>query len=403
MNYYVKKDEIFFWSAYFLFLTSTVLSTSLLYRFYIGTISETIRILWFSLLIVGELLSSKKISLHTFKGLLIAVGLYLLLSLSIRTPISTIAAIPLFVYCARNIEFKKIGKFTITITLTLVLITMFFSQIGIIENYATHSTAGRNREFIGFRYALYPSAFMFNIIALYILDRKEKKGRLVLVLLLIISYWFYLKTDARLSFYFTMLLVIVFIFRDKVEKIMNRSAIIRVICTLSFVICFILSIFAALQYKSGDLRWNSINKFLGNRLFYAQKSFLTYGVHLWSSKIQRVGFGLDAFGQMAADVKVNYDYVDCFYIQILQDYGIILTIVFLTIMTLTLYTMIKKKQYSQAIILVFFAMHSLIDDLMLYLYFNTFWFMIGTTLLGKTNEFLGTPKKLAKTNKTLNT
>jgi hypothetical protein len=41
----------------------------------------------------------------------------------------------------------------------------------------------------------------------------------------------------------------------------------------------------------------------------------------------------------------------------------------------------KDKEYFAVLILTFYALHSMVDDLALYLYYNTFWFIIGSTLI----------------------
>jgi len=107
-------------------------------------------------------------------------------------------------------------------------------------------------------------------------------------------------------------------------------------------------------------------------------------------KISWVGNGLNAYGQKNVNM---YTYVDCLYIQILQRYGIVFTSCWLIILTATIYRCYRTKDYHLMIILTLIAGHCIIDDLTLYIYFNTFWFAIGV-LLVKTVEANAVAKKV---------
>ena len=89
----------------------------------------------------------------------------------------------------------------------------------------------------------------------------------------------------------------------------------------------------------------------------------------------------------------TYLWVDNFYISIIQRFGILVSIVIILLLTFTLFKCWKVKNYYLMLILTLIAGHCMIDDLFLYLNYNTFWFVIGSTLM---TDKIGIPYKKNK-------
>ena len=105
-----------------------------------------------------------------------------------------------------------------------------------------------------------------------------------------------------------------------------------------------------------------------------------YGVSLFGSgNIEWVGAGLDAYGNQSTE---TYFYVDNLYIQVLQRYGIIFMIIFLTLTTALMIQCYRKNENILVILLAIIAVHGLIDDLIMYLQMNTFWILFGPVIFG---------------------
>ena len=64
------------------------------------------------------------------------------------------------------------------------------------------------------------------------------------------------------------------------------------------------------------------------------------------------------------------------YIQVLIQYGIVFFVAALAIVTYVMYLSYRRRDYYLMLILSFIAVHSLIDDLMLRVWYNTFWIML---------------------------
>jgi hypothetical protein len=219
----------------------SILSTSFYYKYFYGILYTSILVFCLSLIILGLLFDYNQ-RLKSVVGLMVCLAIYVLLGFINGNFFSTIAYIPIFIYASRNIEFSRIASFTIKISLVTVLFVVLSSYIGVIDNYVVYASSGRVREFLGFRYALYPSAFVFNITCLWLYLKKNAIKWREMVFLLIINYTIYYKTDSRLSFYLAVALIVIFTL-DKIRHnfILNRKLIMRIF-TMSFVICFLGSI-----------------------------------------------------------------------------------------------------------------------------------------------------------------
>ena len=99
--------------------------------------------------------------------LVLWIGLLLFLAYIIhKDGAFTTAVVLLFFYSARNISFDRIAKVSVILTCALLAIIVASAKMGIIENYVMDKMTIRPREFLGFKYALFPSAFLSNIVLL---------------------------------------------------------------------------------------------------------------------------------------------------------------------------------------------------------------------------------------------
>lgn len=376
----VKSENLFFFLPYGIFLIFSILSTSLYYKFFYGAIYTCILLFCFSAL-VGGMLFVLQYDQKSFEDLIICWIVYILIGLINKNMISTLAYIPLFVYASRNIKFDKIAWFTIRVSLMTIFFIIITAYIGVIDNHIVHSATGRVREYLGFRFALFPAAFVFNVTCLWLYLKRERIRFFEAVCLFTLNYYIYIKTDSRLSFYLSVILITLFVINGIKPGIIFRQNAIYTVLTMSFILCFIVSLLLVFCYARG-LSWAYlVNDFLGNRLQYAWQSLITNGVSLWGKEIEWNGYGLDIFGQVSDAVYGTYTYVDCMYIKILQRYGMVCTIIYLIAFTLVMLKEKKKSNYCIVLILSFYAIRCLIDDLAMYLYYNTFWLYIGTSLM----------------------
>ena len=366
------SEKLFFFS-YGIYLIFNIVNTSF-YSIYISSYMKYIMILCTIILIFKEILCKRLLKKEFF--LLLICGF--LLSF-ILLHVNGYAMFPLFffIYSARNIDFKKITKFTYILSFVLLLFIIASAYAGIIENYkivTIEMARERTREYLGFRYPLFPQMILFNITACFLYTYKNKSLIIKGIILAILNYLVFLKTDSRLSCYLSILLIIGVIFVQLKPNFLDNKKILCYILALSFPICSILSIGMTLNYNINDSRMVKLDEFLGGRLHLGKNSFNEYNINLFGNNTEYIGAGLDQYGRRTVG---KYNYVDCLYINMLEKYGLIFNIVFLSLLSYILYATYKTKNYVLFIILIGFALHGIIDDLEIYLYYNAFWLAIS--------------------------
>ena len=373
------KEQVFFLS-YGIFLVFAVLSASLYYKYFAGTLYTIILMLCLTLLVFDEIFFDK-ITIKSLFPLLLCLALYILIAIVNGNAFGTLQLIPIYIYCSRKIDFKRISYFTIFLTSILFLFIFLSAKAEIIENYVVHSASGRTRAFLGFRYVLYPAVLCFNISALIIYIRREKKMFFCSAILLAINWIIFQQTNARLSFYTSIILILGALLLSYKPKFFEKRKVACWLMIFSYILSFTVSLLLSVFYSNSISWMRQLNDFLGNRLAYAQASLVQYGVTWFGQSISWVGFGLDVEGNVSSSIYTPYNYVDCLYVQMLQHYGIVLTVLVIVIFTVVMYRCYKSGDYTLLMILSVIALKSMIDDLSIYLYYNTFWFPIGYMLI----------------------
>ena len=382
-----------FYSAYTIFVFFTLLNTSFYARYFENSLFLLILLFVASLLLMKEILEVRSIN-RDLLGL-VGVGVSFVLTFMVSPGVGAkiVPLMLLFVFSARNIDFETLTRYSFKLILTTFLFIVLSSRLGIINNYIS-IRGGVAREYLGFRYVLFGAACMSNLTLLYLYIRKEKIAWLELIGLFVANYYYYIKSDARLTFLLSVVTLIVVAFmklrgnRQEHEDYKLLSYLTMWIYPLSFV----LSYYFVVRFNWFSDWQANLNSFLGNRLQLAQVSLQTYGFGLFGKVISWIGYGLDSKGEL---VNETYNYVDNFYIQVLQRYGLIFMIMFLAVMVMVMYKAMKQKRYYLILALSVIAVHGLIDDLILYLHNNTFILCIMYVLYSRSEEAtLSTQPKL---------
>lgn len=366
-----------------LYLVSFILSTTLLnfppFAFTMMFIMSG------ALLIVYEstYIISDRYKIENYLGFLIAF-IFFLLCWHIAD--LKIAVTFFIIFSSRKIDFRMIGRECAIITAVLLMCVIIFSKVGVVMDYVSNGE-GRVRHYLGFRYCLYPSTYLFNVTALCVYLKKHSIKYIELIVLLVSNYWMYLQTVSRLTFYSAVaLLFLSLLIKIKPLKKRRRYAIFFPIC-FSFIFFFVFSYFICWNYSMYNPFLKALNNVLGGRLQYANTSLHKFGIGLFGSDVQWNGWGLSNSGKLEADAS-TYLYVDNFYINIIQKYGIAFSFSFISLLTIMLCIAYKKKDYYLIIIMLFIGMHGLIDDAILYLPYNTFWVMISIYIYNNENAGL---------------
>ena len=258
----------------------------------------------------------------------------------------SVAFLFLYLFCARNVDYLHIAEVSRIVSWIVLVLVVVSAKLGVIENFFLEIN-GRTRQCLGFRYTLLPPAILCNILMLTILIRKESIWISELVLFLVLSVWMYVVTQSRLSVLMNLvLLAVAALYRLGMGRV-ERHRILSWMMAFSFVILAGLCIWATFAYNEKTAWMRSLDGLLNHRLYYGRQS-------------------LDL-----------YLYVDCFYVMILQRYGILFTVLLLAALTLTAAVAVRRGDRYLLLVLFFMALHCVLDDLFLYPFYNSLWFAMA--------------------------
>ncbi len=378
----MPANEVFFYFTYGAWLILLTLYSSY-YSVYLTAVYAPVRYLLLGILLVGEIANT----MQDRKSLppLIAISLMAFLALNING--SALFDALVFVYCARNIPFEKIARFSLAIILVVFVFILLSMLCGILPDLIGRYKGGtRLRHFLGFRYALFPSQIVFNLTCLSLfINRNDLRLKHILLLLVVNGVFFYL-TDSRLSFFLAAGLTIACygMSRRPYSNFIGRFA------AICFIVSTVLGIAFTVSYNPANSWMSELNSFLNNRLYYANAALREYGFTIFGTPIDFIGASVKPNGTQST-LLGKYFYVDCLYVKLGIQYGILFLALFLVLMTLASRKAAISKDNVLCLIMVAIALHCLIDDLSIQLYYNTFLFLIGSHAL--TGEIVRKAKK----------
>lgn len=375
MNIVIRRDSLknmLFYIPYVAYLLYSLLNTSF-YAKYINSYGKILFAFCVLLLILKEFLGARFTSRDGVLALvLIVITGYFYMYFGL-----TQTLLPIFIYSARNMEVNKILRISYVISVFMLVFIILSSYLGIIQNYIYYS-ALRERQYLGFRYALYPSSILCNIIFLKIYIEKENVSWLSLICLLVANYVLFQYTDSRLTFILGVALIVFSTIMKKSQKfreiLLNRTFI------WSFLVLALLSIYATINYDYLSDWQSDLNEALGGRLSLGNSTLKFYGYGLFGKTLSLSGNGLDENGMLNTS---TYDYVDNLYVLLLLRAGIIFLFIFLVAMTIIMKKIYIQKDSYLYIIFILLAFHGIIDDLIMLPQYNSFWFVVAALFMGR--------------------
>lgn len=359
------------YASLFLYLASNLIAVSFYSAFLPSSLLNAAVLIAVLLMLFHEFLGNKFNS-RTLFGLayfLILIGLIWESSRTFNYYIFTLVLI----FLLRDFPFEKLVKFVLPVVTCLLIFIILSSKIGVIPNYIEISST-RVRHYLGFRYSLFPSTIMLNITAMALYIKKDKILKREWIALLVSVLWIYLQTDSRLTALSSITLLVLGLVVKFVPDFLYKIRYFLLILIPSYVYGFVLSLTIAKSYIFAGSVLKSLDRFLGGRVYLASKSLSLYEYGWLGKNIRWVGNGLGSDGKKSSG---TYLYVDNMYIQILQKYGFLFLALFILLITVALVILYIRKEYLVFLILVLFAFHFTIDDLMMNLYYNIFLVLIA--------------------------
>ncbi len=286
----------------------------------------------------------------------------------------------LVVLAAINIESELLMKVYLIVQGLMLVVIMSLSQLGIIMDYV-YKTPERIRHCLGFDYTTTaPILFLFMIME-YIYIRKGKLTLLEYLAGMGIVTYLYKLTDTNMAFW---ICVATLTFFFGVQLWIDKGYITE---TFRYLLAFIpwfaaaLSIWAQYTFKAENAVWMKLDEFFHTRLRLGYEAINTYGFSLFGRDITWIG------NSYKADVT-GYNYVDCSYLQIALQQGVIFLCIVLAMYSYIIVKMIREKKYYGAWICVFISVFSMTEPRLVNVVFNPFVILALTIITTDVSEYV---------------
>lgn len=378
--------ELLYFTSYGVFLIISILAFSFFAKQVNGIPHVLVVVVCVGLLVLKEL-TTGYYNRRELWSLVLCVALFLIVLRVGRDVEELCIAFQIFyIFCARDISFDRIARFTILVTGTLCVVIVGCSLLGIVRNVVLiQEETNRVRECLGFRYALYLPTLFMNVVALWVCERRERISVPGAAVLLLINQWIYERTMSRAAYGITIALLAVALLLKYVPGLVKHLRPLFFLMVFSYPAAAGSSLWLTAHYDKSIPWMGRLDESLSARLQFGKESMKTYGFSLFGEDITWVGNGLDMDGYPMAG---KYNFVDCLYLQMLQHFGFFFFVAYLAVMVLLLYRCYQRQAFCLMTVLTAVAFHCMLDDLAQYLPFHSFWLAVGPMLLGEEGKGL---------------
>ena len=371
---FIFRWEIVFLGALIIYIVSNILAGSVLtysstdqltVMHYITKLCRYVAYAMFTLKIIYDAYYSRR-SLVYLLIIFSLVGLTYLGCVN-----KTILFYLLVVVAAIGIPSNHVLKVTCWTQVIMLILLVAGSQLGIIMDYV-RVDSGRIRHFLGFSWTTTgPILFLF-VMLQYIFLKCGVISWIEGLILLFVSSFFYIMTNARLAFFMSVASITFFLLFNKSIKngrfVITLKKIFIMIPEMIALFAFAIHYF----YNPNNQIFYRLNTLLSGRLYLGKNAIEKYGIHLFGQKIEWIGYGI------SENLRGEYNYVDCSYLQIIVEYGVVFLLLVLAIYSLMIKKSIENKQYYLTWILLIILVFSITEPRLLNLTFNPFVFLAVT-------------------------
>lgn len=362
-NSYIGRKELLFFAAWIVFLIALILDRTMWAANSEGftKLLQLVRYGAYGICFVEILLDCFEQKRILVIGVLIVVTVLSYFGSKNKTMVLYL----LLFLAAHEISARLVLAITTIIQAVLLFGTVFCSQIGIAEDHIFEFT-GRIRHGLGFSWTTTAAVLYFYMSFAYVCVRNKKITYIELAVMEVINFYFFKTTDSKMVFYLGTLGLV---FWALMKLLGFRFPITK---AFRHVVLFAPTVVAAFSvaihkfYVAGNPFWDMANKFLNTRLRLGNEGIKNYGIHLFGNQIEWVGY---TAGKENSD---GYNYVDCSYLQILLEYGLVFFAVVILIYTILLYKAIKSENYIMVWCILFILVFGITEPRLMNLSFNPF-------------------------------
>lgn len=232
----------------------------------------------------------------------------------------------------------------------------------------------RPRHFLGFSWVTTSSILFLFILFEYIYLKKGKINTFEYIIGMGFAYWLYKMSDARMTFMVSVLVLTWFWFIIIfVEKINLAEKLKSVFAITPFIISIVAITFQYI-YSPDNTVLYKLNDILTGRLKLGRQGIEEYGLSLFGTKIEWVGYDADWESGM------QYNYVDSSYLQIALEYGLIVLVIILILYAILIYASIRNKHTYLCWIVLIVLAFCVTEPRLVKIAYNPFLLLVVTEL-----------------------
>lgn len=276
----------------------------------------------------------------------------------------------LVMLCAvKNIPFRKICAVMFAGCALGMVLVVGGDRLGIIHKEVMVDTSGnedRIRDYLGFYWVAFGGIFIQNIIWTWCYARTDRTplptGRRrqvswgMLIVLELINYWFYAKTQTNLPFAITTLFLVLYALVVRLHvNVFHDCALTRILAGLFYPLLALLSYLIMIFYEKGVPFWDKINSFTHTRANLSHVGYLQYGIRLLGTNLQETGLPGDP----------DYFYIDSGYCKLLLQGGLLLTVLVLLLYSFLFVQAVRSQDLVLCCWLLAVALYSTMNNLIL--------------------------------------
>lgn len=223
--------------------------------------------------------------------------------------------------------------------------------------------AGRVRHFLGFNWATNAPTLLFFFALQYIFIRKEKMHFLEYLILEAVNVFFFIMTDTNFPFALLTCVLLFFFVEGLFKnhwKILSRPEVLYYILPLA--IC-IITVLACILFNPETGFLDRLNVLLNHRLGFGRQALMQFGVTPFGREIAWIGNSITGIDGV-------YNYVDCSYMQILLNQGVVFLITVIGIYTAMAVKAVKARDYWLVFAGIAVLLHSITEPRLFDLSYN---------------------------------
>lgn len=275
-----------------------------------------------------------------------------------------------------GLDYRRVAKAQfIAMAFTFAFIVVG-SQIGLVDNWGFELTTSRPRYCLGFFYPSHMTSVFFYLVLLFCFLKGRDLRIWHVIVIAALDFWQYHYTDSRAGTALALLAaVVMFLLRNRPVPRKWLS----VLLSFSFVICAAVCLAVTWCHIKGVVDLSQLNRLLANRLDLQRDILTTHHVGLFGQRMEWIGYGGTGYTQQA--VGDNYNFIDCAYLKVLLEQGILMWSLVLAGFTFAGLRAAKRGDFPLLLALAFSAVYCMVEQWLINPGFHPFFILIGALFL----------------------